>query len=834
MKLFPWYIMRKNPISYKDMEEFSNEKLVQNIRYYLSQYQTFVMKSKEMVKELENIFERTKNNRILNYKRRIYNLKNVHINQVPEEIAEITTKYKKIFDELILQEKNLKDTFIKTEKVHREKLWNLFNENREITNPLPLVNHEMYHKLGKYLETLPCNHKAKHRKLDSTLLRILACSAYKTSPFSSFTGIELKKFGSSLNEKNEEKVYILEINFYILQKIIQLISQDEELIPQLTYRFAGVSYNKSKMDFIIRHDINRGKIFNNIEQHFTSSNNPIFQALSTYKESLTYQEIVDVLSQFISKDKAHLLFKEGFLKKGILYPDLELDEYSEDILQEFWDTISRLDVKSSKRTVILESIQNISQRLHEYKHVTFQKRFRIYSSIAKSLAQVEQLFDHSFSKENIFYEDYLIRNSQETIAIEPSLLKDISYIQKLAILTSIPLQFRYEFAHKYYDLYKQNLTPIGKGEIRKLYLDEVMRFNNWSNVLAPVDGLKSRGAKVFEKVKEEIRKHLLELKQHGETGEIDKEKVEQWFAHLMQTMDLRITPLSSTVLFQKAEDDYVLNKLYAGNLKLFIRYFHFERGIYQDEDFQKYIQTIFPNNLLEIREGFGFNANYHERFIHHRLMIPYSKTHTRDQSAKSSKNLLYRYNQQTEMVDIVEQSNPDFPLAIDYIGSLVDYMLPPSIRMLTTAISPRFDAEFFNLWEIPEQLEGSVVDHIPRLKLGMLTIIREKWLLSTENMVKEEHSSDYDNYVALIDIFKENELPLEFFVSKYITRETFDFANSNRSEMKPQYMNLYSPLFVKEFKKLIKEEKFIVLKEFYPKQSHHTHNMEYQIEVNLE
>ncbi|KNE19438.1 hypothetical protein [Virgibacillus pantothenticus] len=62
-----------------------------------------------MVKELENIFGRTKNNRILNYKRRIYNLKNVHINQVPEEIAEITTKYKKIFDELILQEKNLKD-----------------------------------------------------------------------------------------------------------------------------------------------------------------------------------------------------------------------------------------------------------------------------------------------------------------------------------------------------------------------------------------------------------------------------------------------------------------------------------------------------------------------------------------------------------------------------------------------------------------------------------------------------------------------------------------------------------------------------------------------------
>ena len=153
----------------------------------------------------------------------------------------------------------------------------------------PLVSYEMYHKLNKYLEILPNKHKAQHRKLDSTLLRILARSAYKTSPFSSFTAIELKKFGYPLNETAEEKVYMLDLNFYILQKIIQLIGQDDEFIPQLSYRFAGVSSNETEMDFIVRHDINRGKIFNNIEQHFTLKNNPVFQALSTYKNSLTYK-----------------------------------------------------------------------------------------------------------------------------------------------------------------------------------------------------------------------------------------------------------------------------------------------------------------------------------------------------------------------------------------------------------------------------------------------------------------------------------------------------------------------------------------------------------------
>ncbi len=815
------------------MAGFSDEKLVQNIHHYLSQYENFVMKNNEVVEELEDIFGRTKNNKILNYKRRIYNQKNVQLDQVPEEIMEIVVNYKQQIDEIINLENQLENAFIEMEQTHREKLWELFNNHDEITNPLPLVSYEMYHKLNKYLEILPHKHKAQHRKLDSTLLRILARSAYKTSPFSSFTGIELKKFGNSINEKNEEQVYKLDMNFYILQKIIQLISQDDEFISQMTYRFAGEAHNENEMEITIRQDINRGKIFNNIEHHFKISNNAVFQALSSSNKPLTYQEVIDILSRFTSEENAHILFKEGLLKKGILYPDIELDEYSNDTFQKFYETISRFDEKSSKRTVILTSIKNIAQHLQKYKHATYQERFRIYTMITKELAPVEQLFNYSFSKENIFYEDYLIKNSQESFAIDPSLLHDISYIQKIAILTSIPLQFRYEFAHKYRQLHKQNLTPIGSGEMRQLFLDVVAMFSNWTNVLAPVDGLESKGAKVMEEIKEGFNKHLFHIKKQGNSAEIDKEKVEKWFAYLMKTMHLTITPLSSTVLFQKEEDHYILNKLYAGNLKLFIRYFQFDRDIYSDIDFEKYIEATFPEDLLEIREGFGFNANHHERFINNRLMIPHSKTHAADESVKSSENLYYKYNEQTEMLDIVEQSNPDVPLNIDYIGSLVDYMLPQSIRMLTTALSPRYDAGFFDLWEMPKKITGIVVDHIPRFTLGKLTIMRKKWLLYVENMIKEGNKSDYDHYLAIIKRFKADKLPLEFFISKHIVGETFNFESTNRSEMKPQYMNLYSPLFVKEFKKLIKDEKYIIIEEFYPKKSHETHNMEYQIEVNL-
>ena len=137
MKHFPWYIMRTNPISYRNMEEFSDDNLVQSIHHYLAQYQAFLSKSKEMVEELEDVFGRTKNNRILNYKRRIYNLKSVQLDSVPEEIIETVTIYKQLFDELTLRKNNLENSFIELENVHREMLWGLFNTNGEITNPLP-------------------------------------------------------------------------------------------------------------------------------------------------------------------------------------------------------------------------------------------------------------------------------------------------------------------------------------------------------------------------------------------------------------------------------------------------------------------------------------------------------------------------------------------------------------------------------------------------------------------------------------------------------------------------------------------------------------------------
>ncbi|MDM5302505.1 lantibiotic dehydratase [Bacillus subtilis] len=832
--LFPWYVIRKNTVAYEEFRTFRDTDLTQKMKGYLDRYHSFEENKQKIINSLERKFGDYKDKQILNYKRKIFNNKIININGAPQSIIEELSEYVSIYQDIEFLRRECEENFLYIENKHRREIWELAHKKSELTNPLPLVNYKMYTKLEKYLSTDPTSHKAKVKKMDSTLLRIISRAALKTSPFSSFTSVELKKISASKTNNEPIKCnYFAEINYYILQKLIQLISTDEDFMPNLKFLYSGSVYeDKGIVEFTIRQDLNRGKIFNNLESHFTAKNNQIFDQLAQYNGPISYEEIIELLSVYTNRKKADSFFRDGLLKKGIIYPDIELDEYADDILGDFYQKLKDLKVKSSKKDVVLRAVETISCYLDDYKNADFKERFKIYSDIINVLHHVENIFQHEFTKGNIFYEDYVVNNSDESLDIDADFLNDLSYIQKLAIITNIPLQFRYEFAYQYKKRYQDRLMPVGKREIRDLYMEEVRKFTNWTNVLAPVEGLVSEGGKLLEKIKTELRTYFKDLNKHQNITQVSKEVIDQLYKNFRDSLCFNKDNLSSTVLFQKADDRYILNKLYAGNLKLFTRYFQFDPSIYDDQDFKEYVAAAYPE-MDEIREGFGFNANYHRRYINNRLMIPYSKTNSSDLSRYDSHDLYYQYNKKTQMIDIVHKDRPDKALNIDYIGSLVDYMMPPSIRMLTTTIAPRFDAGLIRLWDDVDNGDSLVLDHIPRMTIGKTTLLREKWLVNAEQLLSIQEHNTFDNYLATLAEFLKHDLPLEFFVGRIIDTDSFDFVNANRSEMKPQYINLYSPLFYKELKKIINNEKCFVIEEFYPKESNRSFNTEYQLEVNL-
>lgn len=821
MEFFPWYIVRENTVSFNQLQFLYDNKIVASINEYNQAKDNLKKVSQETVIELESIFSKTKNNRILNIKRKIFNLKKVDFHSIPEEVENETQDYVKAYNEIENHQKYLVNLIKRMDLEHQNKIWDIYKKSSLIKNPLPLVNYNIIYKLQKYLNTEPKNQSKKTKKINGTLLNIITRSTYKTSPFSSFTSIDIKQFRKK-EENTKGYDYKIEINYFILQKIIELISMDKEILPNLSFYYNGNKINENQIDFIKRYDINRGKIHKNIEKKFSLTNSSLLDDLEKQKQPMNYLDLLNLLKNYIPQYNIENVAYE-FIKKGIVETDFILNEYVPNVLDEFYKVLNSIRHQSSKVNIILKYVKELEIKMSEYELSSYEERFEIYKEMVGILREIGSILDYNFIEENIFYEDYLVNSSEKHLEIDQSLKDSLDSVQKLSLILSIPIQFKFEFANRFNEIYGNGIIGINNHEVRDLFTKEVAKFDNWSQVLKPLNNLKSSKARLIEEIKKEIKEYINDKKNEEEIS-IDSKQVNIWFYKIFH--DFRLEVISSTALIQKSKNGYVLNKLYAGNLKLFIRYFKYIKSIYNDRDFRHYIKNLYPENTYEVRENFGFNANHHEPFISKMISsLPTSKDNL------SYFDIYYKYNNENKMLDVVTEEQQK--VTIDYIGSLVDYMLPPTIRMATTTISPRFDASFFDVWNEntkKQKREHFLIETIPRMNLGSLTISRKKWLISSQN-VKMDYKSLEEWYIELINCFNENNIPLEFFIKKQINFNEINPIELRKTDTKPQYINLNSPLYIKIIYTMFKTGVIFVIEEFYPEKTNFDENTEFQIEM---
>lgn len=826
-KVFPWYIIRKNPLTYENMDSFLQKDYLSSHLELKEKTFLFHQEKESLVNELEKVFYRTKNPKILDIKRKIFNSKDLSQSTIPDEIKEYVSSYQELFYSIKNSKLESEKTYKLLENRQRNTLWEIFSQNEHVRLPLPLVNYNMRNNLSTYLKKSSDSHKSKERKLDGTLLKLLSRSTFKTSPFSSFTGISIKSFDDihSSNKLNDSS-YKVQLNSYLLQKIMELVSREESLFSQFEYVFPGVKTNEDgKIELLTRQDINRGKIYGNIEKSLNISLNPIFEAFLNFENSvIPYVDLLNILKKYLGDEKAVQILHQNFIKKGIVQPNVHFDEFSSKKMEDFYNELHKLEPFESKITPLIEAVKNIEHLIVLYSKAGMEERFFMYSKMISELQVIENLFNYEFVKENIIYEDFLFEDSENDFNGDEEMLKTIRSIQKLAIITSTTLQFKYEFAHKFKEKYADKQIQLHNSDVRKLYLETVELFNNWTDVLAPVMGLQSSDAIKMEQIKSEVKEYYLILKKQKGKIQFSETKIDEWFNKLR----LPNNSLSSTALLQKADDGFILNKLYAGRLKLFIRYFQYVPEIYRDKRFIEYSKTLYENQY-EMQEGFGFNANEHERFVHNRVVLPYSKFPEEKTNNISTRDLYFRYNELSGLVDIETESNEK--IEVDYIGSLIDFMLPTSVRMFMTPVTARFDSAYFEQWNSELKNNSFILDELPRMYCGEMIIQRKKWLINPNLIFKGKDALEM--HKKFIDMFIEHDIPLEFFINKRVGSHSNGFSSANRAETKPQYMNLYSPLFFKEFLKKVDNEKEIVIEELYPTPKVGEHNREYQLEVIL-
>ncbi|WP_318318098.1 hypothetical protein, partial [Stenotrophomonas maltophilia] len=152
MNAFPWYIIRKNPISVEDFSGFRDIRWIKQIEKFKMEESRYEQEKQDTIKRLEQMFKRDKKNEIINVKRKVYNNKIINPDQYSESILMATKDY--LFRKQQLRDAEIKLTAFYDEKhlSDRKLMQRLISNNHELTNPLPLVNLNFFHKVNKFLE----------------------------------------------------------------------------------------------------------------------------------------------------------------------------------------------------------------------------------------------------------------------------------------------------------------------------------------------------------------------------------------------------------------------------------------------------------------------------------------------------------------------------------------------------------------------------------------------------------------------------------------------------------------------------------------------------------
>ncbi|ATX83434.1 hypothetical protein KXY09_01625 [Bacillus velezensis] len=185
----------------------------------------------------------------------------------------------------------------------------------------------------------------------------------------------------------------------------------------------------------------------------------------------------------------------------MLFADVQTDEYSENVIEDFKRKLEKLPNNSGKTEKIINIVQEVYQKTREYETQFIQNRFKIMRELKEIISKLESVLRYPIASEVIFYEDYIINGSNDSFNIVQNNLEEINILQKLALMINIPIQVQFEFAEVFNKEYSDREIPVNSLELKEIFMSVIKNFRNWSDLLAPISNLKSKKALEMEALK---------------------------------------------------------------------------------------------------------------------------------------------------------------------------------------------------------------------------------------------------------------------------------------------------------------------------------------------
>ena len=828
--LFPYCLERSTNVKKEHLKKLECMDLVASIEAYEQVVKELNALSSLCVNVLEQEYNKQQNPDILKIKRKIVAQKPTSgIVLLGDEEMALIQLYNAQLEKKLSCIASYRELYSRCLDRNRDYVRAVVGEDANIMRTLPLINKDFIYKLDKYMAIPVDMHTAKIRKLDHQMIRLFTRATTKTSPFSFLTSVCLYPIKQPENHKREERTSLCEINNYILKAIYDFVVQREHFAKQIRYRLSAHKEYADRYVFLYQRDYEKGKVYKTVDATVSMKKSPIMDSVVSHFDGSVFH--YEELLNFFVEHGAHLqqaanIIYKTFILGNLIVPSTGIDDTHENIYADFYEKTAKLkDDEDGLLQSVLERVRAYEHCSSQFAHADWRRRFQLVQKQDSLLNEIETLIDKQFVHNILLYEDSMYTKPQKPISTQEWENYEWEKLQLFFNCFDQSALTYLLFSEMFAKQFGEKAVRANDLDVYKLFVEAASRLTDiWKDNFSRISFEAGDKIRRITEIKQAFFDVICRCKEEQEPQDL-----KAWIDEIIaNNEDLFFHEIDSATLFvQKSNSgELIFNKVYKGQLLFFTRFLKLFAA--NEDEIQEYCRIAFGPNPMEITESFGFNANVHQRIFKHRLVLNLTECNDATYDDVSIEECFFYYDAGKKLVKLMHEDFGEINGV--FLGSLAQNLMPISLRTINgMQPSTRFDAAFMNLWNTTKK-DSLIADHIPRIQYGRIVFLREQYLINSNyNLSKPVE----ELYMEILRDFREAGLPMKFFIRPYINGSDFDFYNIGRTSLKPQYIDMYSPLLFQELLREMGSQAQFVLEEQYPDNLEEDYVYEYQIESTL-
>lgn len=437
---------------------------------------------------------------LINLKRNIFNLRKSFLRIIEENqdlivqngMKDKLNQFEKLFLEWNELQKEQKETYEREEMLERERLINAYKENENVlSKAMKFIHPSTLQKLKRYTGIPVKEHKAKERKCDDTIAKVITRAAHKTSPFSTFTHVGAGIIGEDIHGECAEKYKtITKFNIAYTLRIYEKVILLPEIIEQSTYKFADtLVYLKGKFFWTVLVDdpSKRKKVYKTVDKLITVNGNAMLESMYygfLSKKEITFKQLHQFLvSRGMTFEAAKQLLI-ALVQKQFFCNVRFLDQNSDNIIGQFVEILKEYNKNDDipKITKLLKELSVIEQNVMTFDEKNSSEQLESLEKIADICKDITSDYGiDEYDSKQILYMDSILNHTEMLDEQKwEKVFQSMSTFQEFVKIFDISYRFQLILGEKFYEKFGTEKVSIREKE--HIVLDTLL-----TNLIANVD-----------------------------------------------------------------------------------------------------------------------------------------------------------------------------------------------------------------------------------------------------------------------------------------------------------------------------------------------------------